>query len=102
MTDTTQPTYRWQVADLLKGLGSTSDEVAASLLAAGHHGRRYSNCRCPLAAHLKAHGVLGPVVCPSYVDFDGPDGPDCVFLPPGAFLFREGFDAGRYPALVSP
>lgn len=89
-----------RVAELLRALGSTADEVAETLRRGGYRGERQRCDVCPIAQYLGANDVDGPAVYPIVVFF----GPECEAAsnPEGAYLFMRAFDEGGYPDLVAP
>lgn len=99
-----------QIAKLLEALGDTEDQVARTLLAAGHRGVRGNACVCPVAKYLAANGIrVGTDEGEAAVDEDqvrihSEDGGfgEFVDLQPNVQLFISSFDAGRYPDLELP
>jgi hypothetical protein len=100
-----------QVGDLLVGLGTTPDEVASSLGAAGVRGTPRSNRTCPIALYLSAVMGADPRVrsvtvghCSMVIALATPDlrpaGRLVVQLPKPVRRFVSAFDALRYPENV--
>ena len=100
-----------QVGDLLVGLGTTADEVASTLDAAGVRGTPRSNRSCPIALYLSAVMCADPRVrsvtvghCSMVIALVAPDlrpaGRLLVQLPKPVRHFVSAFDALRYPENV--
>jgi hypothetical protein len=91
---------------LLRALGNTGAEVAASLRRAGVRGERVTPDQCPLARWLaeKLGGDKEVKVGAAYASVQGGGLPEVgvmVRLPYGALEFREQHDALVYPDLVA-
>jgi hypothetical protein len=84
---------------VLRALGESPDEVAASLLALGCRGMPAQHSSCPVARYMLARGFEGAAVDNRRMEWD--DGRRVV-LPPPVFDFVRRFDQGEYPALVEP
>jgi hypothetical protein len=84
---------------LLRGLGRTPDEVAASLLALDCRGVPARHRSCPVARYLQASGFNGAAVDNRRVEWDDVRR---VILPTAVSDFVRRFDQGEYPALVEP
>lgn len=79
-----------RVRELLEGLGSTPDEVASSLRAAGVSGVRFLCRRCPVANYLRENGVHEPKVSRNLITWQA-----CEQVPPRAVAeFIRRFDQG--------
>jgi hypothetical protein len=85
-------------AELLTRLGTTADEVAATLRDLGIRGQRFDGCDCPVARYLADHGhemAVGSVSAKSQWER--------VLLPHPVAHFAMAFDQGAYPELeVTP
>lgn len=87
----------------LESLGTSSEEVAATLAGRGISGQRDTGGSCPLARLIQQDipetagyfVAAGYWVQETYVETPGED----VDLPPGAVQFVADFDAGLYPHL---
>ena len=83
---------------VLESLGSTSDEVAATLLAMGCKGTQCDGCGCPVAKALeRAFPGESPSVDAEEVDV----GPFSVATTKAVGEFVSGFDLGHYQELVA-
>ena len=87
--------------DKLASLGTTADEIAASLKALGIEGTPYDSCLCPLAVYLtQTTGIRVTVseVCvtirPEHEHFR------TFMLTRGQSVFVKRFDKCKYPALL--
>lgn len=109
MSETAPTLHRrdYVVRDFLDGLGTTADEVAASLLAMGVTGVRKSYNDCPIARALKAAfpdvtyvSVAGRRV---YVEFGITEPAVTVAQPDAVVALVDGFDDDdcAYPQLVA-
>jgi hypothetical protein len=86
-----------QAAELLAGLGSTPDEIAAMLLGAGYKGKRYRPGACPCGSCLYDH--LGQTVLVGW--FEVGTGKSSTRLAQHVSALIRAFDAGKYPQLVA-
>jgi hypothetical protein len=97
-------TVRAHAERLLAALGDTPAQIAATLLAAGHHGRPQSEDCCPVARYLLASldikhlNVIGNIVVLAYAQ-DPPRICDYVDVPDPVEEFIERFDNGDFPQL---
>jgi len=87
----------WYAARLLERLGSTADEVAASLKRLGVKGRRGSALTCPLAKYLNSRLPGTQPTKVSSVSFQVTGSQ--LYVPAGCSDFVRRFDIGRYPEL---
>lgn len=88
------------VTELMRLLGNTPDEVAASLLSRGVTGRRYCGATCPVASYLLTNGqpaLVGPRLTACLCGRTHV----CVDTPQPVADFLNRFDAGSYPYLVA-
>jgi len=87
----------------LEALGSTEQEVAATLKAKGIRGLRDYSWGCPVANYLKSLGYQVEMVLDDHVCADIVDG--CLFkrfnacTPPAIKAFILAFDRRDYPEL---
>ncbi|GAA0583149.1 hypothetical protein GCM10010172_80230 [Paractinoplanes ferrugineus] len=93
------------VAELLRQLGPTREEVADSLRKAGITGLPDNVFEDPIANYLKANGVTSPevdleqVALDAYENPDMTDGPFRVRLPRPVREFILAFEEGAYADL---
>ena len=92
-----------RVRELLDALGSTTDQIAASLKAKGIKGLLGHGCSCPIYNYLVGEGVPVREVDSDQVTVE-PPAPDAplvlVDLTDSVSDFVWSFDLGRYPELV--
>ncbi|XVV14418.1 hypothetical protein ACQP2X_08765 [Actinoplanes sp. CA-131856] len=93
-----------QIAErALCALGTTHQQVAASLAAAGHTGRPDVAADCPIARYLLATDPR--LACVTVLDdaarLDTADEYARVSLPDPVLAFVARFDLGRYPHLIA-
>jgi len=87
----------------LDALGSTTDEIAATLLRLGHRGVQMVACRCPIASYLTAVMDASEVeASPASVRVHHLDFPFPVrgMVPTPVAAFMSRFDVGDYPDLI--
>jgi len=85
-----------ELNDCLSALGTTKDEIKASLVAAGIKGRKGNADCCPVARHLKQAGFTFP--CVGHVAVYAEDHLK-VSTPTPVKEFLIGFDRSEYPEL---
>jgi hypothetical protein len=92
-----------QITEALAALGSTADEVAATLLAKGCHGVEGQCSACPVAIYLhKCFPGVGFTVTFGSAHIHGGgsfNGRDYHPLSAAARSFISAFDSGLYPEL---
>lgn len=94
------PTYR-ALRELLEALGTTADEVAATLQAHRCKGEHDSRKASPLANYLDKQGYISPECDGRWVAAHSPEGYGvAVELPAAVAEFDRLFDEGCYPDLV--
>jgi hypothetical protein len=103
-----------QTRDLLTGLGTGPDEVAATLEAAGVHGVPRDNRSCAVALYMSALMGSDPRVrsvkvghCSLFLDTAAPpefrpSGRLLVQLPKPVRQFVAAFDSRAYPTVIRP
>lgn len=88
----------------LAALGKTDEEVVASLVAAGHRGKRWDGENCVFAKYIKGIFFPGEViwVCVDthVVKVYTPTWENTMVTPPNIALLIDDFDTGLYPQLV--
>lgn len=95
---------RARAEQYLTGLGTTGEEVAASLVAAGITGNRARCGSCPIAnALLEAlNGLVVRVAVRTFIELTLPSARGIVLPPPPPVTaFIEQFDEGRHPELYA-
>lgn len=94
---TRAPSVEDRVTELLTRLGTTEEQVAFALRAAGITGWIGRGYRCPIANYLTANGVtIGYVTCERIKLGDAE-----AVMPGPIGDFVAAFDEGRYPQLVT-
>lgn len=106
---------RRHARELLRSLGHSSSEVAATLEGVGVRGVPCNPYDCPLSRYLSAIipaevgieevgvGVLGPWTMRNQLKVrlgSRPRRPVWIDLPPAVNVFLNDFDGGRYPTLA--
>lgn len=90
--------------ELLTNLGSTADEIAGSLAAAGITGELNAPCSCAIANYLSAQGFASVAVAVEesgcYVVEHGADVSHTIGQDGPIPDFIRAFDAGAYPHLI--
>lgn len=88
------------VADLLRPLGNSCDEIAQSLQRLGITGRRHDGYNCPIAKYFRTHRYPATsATLPSGL-YNSIDGSIHGWWPAAVVNFIFQFDRGAYPELV--
>ena len=89
-----------EVLHLLNSLGSSSSEIAASLLSANAKGFKCQGDMCPVSNYLRSKGYASPVVDLTYVSYRVNNDFIEVLTPQAVEDFVGEFDEGLFPELI--
>jgi hypothetical protein len=85
---------------LLRSLGRTPAEVAASLRRDGARGL-HTPSTCPVAVWMRARGVACPMVSSERIGWSVGYSRIAVETPPAVAAFVRAFDSGEHPDLAA-